>query len=168
MGARPKKHYFPIFGDILLISQPNYMSIECKCVPYGSDAYAETVALRDKILRKPLNMVFTPEQLAAEHDQVHVACYQNNVLVGCILLKPIDQRKVKMRQVAVDEALQKQGIGTKMVAFVEAWSQEQGFSLIYCHARAVAEPFYTRMNYRIVGDSFTEVGLKHWLMEKEL
>lgn len=144
------------------------MAITCKLVPYGSAAYQATVELRDKILRKPLQMVFTAEQLAAEHDQVHVACYDGEKLVGCILLKPIDQRKVKMRQVAVDEEVQKQGIGTIMVQFVETWGRQNGFQLIYCHARAVAEPFYTKLNYRIVGDSFIEVGLKHWLMEKDL
>lgn len=36
------------------------------------------------------------------------------------------------------------------------------------HARDVAKGFYRSMQYRVVGDEFTEVGIPHYHMEKEL
>jgi hypothetical protein len=47
--------------------------IHFKLVDYGSDEYKKAVALREKILRKPLGLFFTKEELEMEKEHVHIA-----------------------------------------------------------------------------------------------
>ena len=136
-------------------------------VPHGSPAYWDTVALRDLILRKPLGLTFSAEELAAEKDSHHVACHRGERLVGCLVLRPRGD-DVQMRQVAVACELQGQGIGQAMVKYSETLARQLGFRRMILHARETAVHFYEKLGYSRVGDQFEEVTLPHWAMEKFL
>lgn len=139
---------------------------QTKCVTYGSLEQQATIQLRDDILRKPLGLQFTKEQLAAESEQIHIACFEKEELVGCLILVPIGDKRLKMRQVAVKSTKQHKGIGRTMSNFCEAWAKKHKYQTIYCHARAVAVPFYEKLGYKKYGELFQEVGIDHWKMEK--
>ncbi len=141
---------------------------QIKIATHGSDLYDQTVILRDRILRKPLNMVFTEEQLAAEKDQIHIACFEGDELVGCMILVPTEDHSMKMRQVAVDNEKQSKGVGRFMSEFIETYAQARGVKRIYCNARDTAVPFYHKMGYQSFGEPFIEVGIPHTKMEKLL
>jgi predicted GNAT family N-acyltransferase len=47
-------------------------------------------------------------------------------------------------------------------------AKEHGFTKLVMHARDTAIGFYSKCGYRVVGNEFYEVGLKHFVMEKEL
>ena len=140
--------------------------ITFKLLDFNSAAQLETIELRDKILRKPLGLQFTGEQLAAEKDMFHLAGYCNDKLVCCMVLQKTENGALKMRQVAVDENQQKKGYGQLMTAWMENWAKENGFKRIYCHARDIAVPFYEKMYYKIYGERFVEVSIPHFKMEK--
>ncbi len=140
----------------------------CRPVTHGSSEYEATVALRDEVLRKPLGLKFTPEQLTAESSAYHLACYRGSELVACLVLVPGDNETIKMRQVAVAPHAQGQGIGRVLVAFAERFAREHGFREMTLHARETAVPFYEKLGYERVGDRFEEVTLPHWAMRKEL
>lgn len=135
---------------------------------FDSYDYEEMVLLRHKILREPLGLHFTQEQLSAEHDSLHLGAYVNNDLAGCLILKAMDDDRLKMRQVCVVEKFQKHGIGRRMCYFCEEYARGEGYSTLYCHARKTAAPFYDKLGYVVVGDEFEEVGLAHFLMELAL
>lgn len=139
-------------------------------VNYGTAEYEQTVWLRNEILRKPLNLHFSPEQLTAEKDQIHIACFSSitGQILACLILVPDNSTSVKMRQVAVAADFQQQGLGKKLVNFAENWAIEAGFTLMHCNARDTAVPFYHKLGYTTVGEPFTEVGIKHYYMEKVL
>ncbi len=67
---------------------------------------------------------------------------------------------------AVDNTVQKSGLGTAMLAFAEYVATKEGFEKITLHARKVALGFYEKYDYKIVGSEFTEVGISHYEMEK--
>jgi predicted GNAT family N-acyltransferase len=138
-------------------------------IEFATPEYDEAVALRYEVLRRPLGLEYTPEQLAAEYDQVHLAAYdaaQN--LVGYLNLTPADTEVVKMRQVAVAPATQGQGVGRALVAASEEKAKALGFKKIELHARETAVPFYLGLGYHSVGERFEEVTLPHFKMEKTL
>lgn len=138
-------------------------------IEFGTPLYDASVQLRDLILRRPLNLEFTAEQLASEYDSFHFAYMDEEYrMLGCLVMKPFDTETVRMRQVAVDENYQKKGIGTSMVFFVEKWARDRGFKKIILHARDNAIPFYSRLDYEIKGKAFKEVGIEHYKMEKVL
>jgi len=73
---------------------------------FGTPAYDESIRLRDDVLRKPLGLVFYAEDLAKEYNQIHIGYYENDELIGCMLLQDYGDKIAKMRQVAVAETHQ--------------------------------------------------------------
>ena len=55
-----------------------------------------------------------------------------------------------------------------LVEAAEAYAKEKGYSSIILHARQVAEPFYKKLGYYTTSSVFTEVGIPHVVMEKDI
>ncbi|MBK9108055.1 MAG: GNAT family N-acetyltransferase [Saprospiraceae bacterium] len=145
---------------------PNYYFTQ---IQYLSPAYEEAVQLRYSVLRKPLKLEFSTQQLEEEYDQFHFGVYdQNHLLWACLIFKIHDSQTLQMRQVAVDEFAQGQGIGTFMVHESEKWAKIMGFEKIILHARDIAKPFYEKLNYLADGPPFVELNIHHYNMFKNL
>lgn len=139
-----------------------------KIAEHKSLNYWKAVELRYDQLREPLGLRFTREQLLAETDDIHIIYRNGGFVLACLILTPLDDERIKMRQVAVDEELKGQGVGTIMVQFAEAHAKDLGYKTMECSARLSAVSFYEKMGYHTQGDQFHEVGIPHYLMTKEL
>jgi len=138
-------------------------------VAFGTPEFDEMLALRYKVLREPLGLDFTAEQIAAEFDSIHLACYDAEWgLHGCLTLLPLGDGEVKMRQVVVAERSQRQGIGKMLVDAAEDLARRRGFTRMVLHARETAVPFYKKLGYFAAGELFFEVGIPHFEMQKDL
>jgi len=135
---------------------------------WGSKLQIQSIGLRYEILRRPLGLFFNPEELADEHAQWHVGMTDGDRVVAVLLLKIIDGKMAKMRQVAVAETLQGKGIGKEMVRFSEALCRQNNINRIELHARETAVPFYLSLGYHTEGDTFEEVGIPHVKMSIQL
>jgi len=144
------------------------MKLESKIMEFGSIEQLQSIELRRNVLRKPLNLDFTNEELKLENNQIHVGCFYQNELVGVLILVKVSDKFLKMRQVAVKEDHQYKGIGKNMVAFSEQWANENNFNCIQLHARENAVSFYLSMNYVVINKMFLEVGIPHFAMEKNI
>lgn len=136
--------------------------------PFGSPEQVESIDLRLRVLRIPLGLGFTKEELAAEDGQVHIVALSGKDLVGCLLLRERDSFTAKMRQVAVEPSMQGKGIGRAMVEFSEEVAKRRGWNRIDLNSRDTAVDFYLRLGYERVGEPFTEVSLWHQKMAKNL
>lgn len=139
-----------------------------RIIEYGSCDYQEMVQLRDRILRQPLGLTFSPEYLRQEINDVLIGCFDNDRILGCCILTPLNDVTVQLRQMAVDNGLQGKGTGSRILAFAEAQARSNGFAELMMHARKEAAPFYTRNGYEVSGDEFEEVGIAHYEMFKRL
>ncbi|WP_281615904.1 GNAT family N-acetyltransferase [Flammeovirga sp. SubArs3] len=140
-----------------------------KEVAFNSPEHKLSVALRDEVLRKPLGLQFSEEELSEEFDSYHlVAMNDSDEVVACLVLKPITPQEVKMRQVAVREDQRGKKLGSLMVQFSEVFALDNGFELITLHAREVAEKFYVKLEYDKEGELFEEVGIPHYKFKKKL
>jgi predicted N-acetyltransferase YhbS len=137
-------------------------------VAHGSEDYARTVALRDAVLRRPLGLAFSAEELAAENESHHLVALDGAELVACLVLKPLDAARIQMRQVAVSPSWQRHGIGRRLVRFAEDRARALGYREMVVHAREAAAEFYTRLGYDRSGEPFREVGLVHFVVHKVL
>ncbi|MDF1696434.1 MAG: GNAT family N-acetyltransferase [Saprospiraceae bacterium] len=138
-------------------------------VEFNTPSYGELIYLRDLLLRKPIGLEFTPEDLSTEYNSTHIAAFSNmDELLGTLVMKPLDKHQVKMRQVAVFPFAQRKGIGQQMVAASERFAIANGFSEIVLSARVPAVPFYEKLNYEVVSDIYKEVGIDHYKMKKKL
>ncbi|MCD8528513.1 MAG: GNAT family N-acetyltransferase [Chitinophagales bacterium] len=144
------------------------MAVEIKQVKHKSKAYWQLVNLRSDVLRKPLGLVFSKEELEQEDNQWHYGIFENKHAIACMILVPQQDQKIKMRQVCTQTNRQGQGYGKMLLDYCENDALKMGFTYIYCHARLSALPFYQKENYQIKGTQFEEVGLPHYYLFKHL
>ena len=138
-------------------------------IEYASPEYDDSLRLRYRILRAPLGLDYTEEQIIEEWDSYHFGLYdQNQFLKASLTFKAIDEHTLKMRQVVVDQDVQGQGLGKILVSQAEHWALNQGFKNIELHARDTSVPFYLSMDYIAEGAPFVEVGIAHQKMEKHI
>ena len=125
------------------------------------------VVLRHRVLRAPLDLTFSAEQLAAEADQIHLALWQDDVLAGTLLLVLPDQDgEGRLRQMAIRPDRERRGLGTSLARRGEDALRRLGATSARLAARENAIGFYERLGYAAEGASFIEVTLPHRLMRK--
>src|SRR5687768_11161022 len=139
-----------------------------KIIDHGSREYQQMVQLRNDILRKPLKLTLTPEELAKEKDEILIGAFDEVKMLGCCMLITVDSSTVRLRQMAVLNNLQGKGIGRALMQFAENIARDRGFKKIIMHARKSAAGFYEKLGYQDCSGEFEEVTLPHYEMEKKL
>lgn len=139
-----------------------------KQIDHGSPEYKQMVKLRYNILRQPLGLGFTSDELEKEKNDILIAAFDDDDMLGCCMLVPVDNNTLRVRQMAVNNNLQGKGIGASIMAFAENLARDKGYSKLIMHARDSAIGFYEKFGYKVTGDSFVEVKLPHHVMEKKL
>jgi GNAT superfamily N-acetyltransferase len=139
-----------------------------KIIDYGSPEYQQMVKLRDAVLRKPLGLNFTQEDLETEKDNILIAAFEEERMLGCCMLVEERPDVVRLRQMAVLNALQGKGIGRALMNFAENIARDRGYKIVKMHARNISIGFYEKVGYRKKGDEFIEVTIPHYVMEKIL
>ncbi len=139
-----------------------------KKVIFQTALYDKVVDLREKVLRLPLGLQFSPGDLAIDRNELMYALIKADRPVACVQARPLDEVTVKIRQMAIDPAFQKQGLGKKILTEVEKELKAAGFQYIVLHARKTALDFYLKLGYQQQSGEFTEVGIPHYKMKKVL
>jgi GNAT superfamily N-acetyltransferase len=139
-----------------------------KIIDHGSKEYQQMVKLRDDILRKPLGLGFTKEELDKEKDNMLIGAFEDDDMLGCCMLVEENPGTVRLRQMAVLNDLQGKGIGRALMNFAENLARDSGYKILSMHARKNAIGFYEKMGYQITGDEFEEVTIPHYVMYKQL
>ncbi|MCF7919068.1 MAG: GNAT family N-acetyltransferase [Candidatus Cloacimonetes bacterium] len=150
----------------LEINKMNINNIQFQVIEFRSAEYRQAVYLRYKILRQPLGLHFTKEQLEEENGYIHITGEFEGKIIAYLYLIPIPENRYCMRQVAVQEDFQGLGIGRKLVEFSELIIKERHAAEMFMHARLTAIPFYEKLGYVKSGELFSAVGLPHFEMRK--
>jgi predicted GNAT family N-acyltransferase len=124
--------------------------------------------LRDEVLRAPLGLPLSEDDLKGEADQLHFGLFDDDELAACVTAIALTTDHAKIRQTAVAAAYQRQGLGRRIVMQLEAALAERGFVSLSLHARSTAVGFYQKLGYETVGDEFIEVSIPHRKMAKRL
>jgi predicted GNAT family N-acyltransferase len=139
-----------------------------KQIDHGTKEYQQMVKLRNEILRAPLGLKFSPDELEKEKDDILIGAFDDDEMLACCLLTKAGNNCLRLRQMAVQNNLQGKGIGASMMNFAELIARDKGYKKLIMHARETAIGFYEKLGYKVVGDRFTEVTLPHFIMEKKL
>ncbi len=147
---------------------------ECKApfrsaaIVYQSPLYEQELAIRQTELREPLGLDLYKEDLTHEAYCYHIGVFLKDELVGTLYLQPVSEDTRQIRQVAVKKAFQGMGAGQCMMEFAECIARDHGAQKILIHSRKAVKDFYEKLGYTTIGDEFTEVGIPHVHMEKEI
>ena len=126
------------------------------------------VNMRNEILRKPLGLNFSNDELENEKDEILIGAFEEEKMLGCCMLIKMNNKTVRLRQMAVMNNLRGKGIGRALMNFAENIARDLGYRTITMHARKTAIGFYEKLGYGVVGEEFFEVTIPHFEMQKEL
>jgi GNAT superfamily N-acetyltransferase len=139
-----------------------------KMIEFGSKEYDQMVALRHQMLRKPLGLQFTNEELAKEQSNILLGCFDEDELEGCCMLVEVAPGTIRLRQMAVLSGLQGKGIGRVLMSFAENVARDRRYRKIIMNARVSSIPFFEKLGYQVSGNEFIDLTIPHVVMEKEL
>ena len=139
-----------------------------KQIDHGTNEYQQMVELRNEILRKPLGIAFDPKELSRETEDILIAAFEEDKMLGCCLLTRVDKNSVRLRQMAVQNNLQGKGVGATMLNYAENVARDAGYKNMVMHARKTAVGFYEKLDYKVTSDEFEEITIPHCIMEKRL
>lgn len=144
------------------------MSLTVCRIAFASSDYDAAVDLRRRVLRTPLGLDFTAEQLAAEDGDIHLAAFMDGEMVATVVLTPYGDSTFKLRQMAVSPGHQGQAVGAQLLAAAEETARREAIGRIVLAARVTAQPFYEKYGYEADGEIFSEVTIPHVHMHKAI
>lgn len=130
--------------------------------------YAGEKELRNRVLRLPLGLSLSEQDLSGEDEQAHVVAVDDGgAVVGCVLVA-FPEGGAKIRQFAVEGNRRGRGIGSELLRRAEETVRSRNVRTVRLHARATARGYFEQHGYRAVSGVFTEVTIPHIAMLKEL
>ena len=138
-----------------------------KKIVFGTAEYRLECDFRHAVLREPLGLSFTSEELATEEKQLHFGLFEpEDKLIACVVAVRLSPTDARIRQMAVSPDHQRRGVGTRLMKELEEHLRSRGFRNLVLHARASALEFYEKLGYAVVGDEFIDVTIAHVRMVK--
>ena len=139
--------------------------------PPQTDAEWESYrALRWLVLRKPWGQPLAPDAGEDREDCVHAMIPGEDgraVAVGRIIFK--SDGTAQVRSMATVEHLRGQGLGQRVLEYLEQAARRRGVTSIILNARDRAVPFYARLGFEAVGEGPLLFGcIPHTAMRKQL
>jgi len=134
----------------------------------GSDLYRQALRLRQAVLREPLGLTVTEEELADDAMRQHFCAVSYGIVIGTVSLRPLGEATLQLKQMAVAEDRRREGVGKLLLDHAEGWARGAGFLRMVLNARMGAEGFYARFGYQAEGDPFDENTIPHIRMSKDL
>jgi predicted GNAT family N-acyltransferase len=143
--------------------------MELRFISIDDPRYADELELRYRVLREPLGHMRADVPFPFEHESLHlIALNDDGSVVGCVLFHPETPESGRLFQMAVVPALQRTGLGRRMVSALENELGRRGVAEVHLHARENVVPFYERLGYSAFGEPFMEVSISHRHMHKKL
>lgn len=143
--------------------------ITYKRIATADAEYAGEKALRDRVLRRPLGLSLSADDVRGEEEQIHWAALDDaGRVIGCVLLVPGAGPSGHIRQMAVEDSFRGRGVGSALMARAEETARGLGLRRLVLGARQYACGFYEKLGYRVTSKPYLRVTIPHMDMEKEL
>lgn len=139
-----------------------------KIIKWNSDEYWAGISLRNKLLKttaKKEKILTIPIE---EKNDSHVAALDGDQVIGTLIISKADQQSAQIKQVAVNNAYQGEGVGKKMLVFAERVLRITGFNKVFLLGRSQAWGFYVRAGYQEFGRAYYDGKVLLKGFEKEL
>lgn len=144
------------------------MFLSFKIIEYASQEYQKSLLLREEVMRKPLGIQLSDEDIRYDYKRIHIGgYYENELICGCSL--GIFHRKIAhIYSVFVKQELQNQGIGQLLMTFAENYTKSNGVTRLYVEGRKAAKGFYLKCGFSPCGNEYTDMNILHQDMRKDI
>lgn len=144
------------------------MNVKMKNIEYGSQEYERSIDIRNEVFRKPWGLDIRDEDLTADKDMDMYGAYLNDEMIATIFLTQDDEETARIKSVAILEEYQKKGLGKFLMEYVEDIARKRGYKKVNLMGRVSVEGFYTKLDYKTIGEAFDYHTIPHIDMEKNL
>ncbi len=120
--------------------------------------------------------VFVAEQSVPAEEELddedatatHVIARHNELVIGTGRLLIRAEGTCQIGRMAVDQPWRRQGVGGRLLLYLEQEARSQGMSQVMLHAQEYVKGFYAAHGYLERGELFLEAGIPHIEMRKEI
>lgn len=142
-------------------------SLQIKTVNY-QDETAAIEYIRTKVFQEEQGVAAELEFDGLDSSAIHFLAYLNNEAVGTARIREIKANITKIERVAVLSCARKQGIGKKLISTALETIAQQNKTMAIVHSQEYIAPLYQQLGFEIVGEKFSEAGIAHVKMIKQL
>ena len=143
------------------------MSFEVK--PLNSHEETEAVRLlRTRVFVDEQGVSPKLEKDAFDDVAIHAVAYKDGVVVGTGRLILDTPTEARIGRMAIEVSFRRSGLGSAVLAFLENEARVRGIIMIVLDAQYYEKNFYYNHGYCQRGDSFTEAGMLHIEMTKDI
>jgi predicted GNAT family N-acyltransferase len=118
----------------------------------------DIIDLRDRILIRGTHRISADFEGDREAETRHYGAFEDQTCVACVSLMKSEWEGTpawQLRGMAVEEGWQGQGLGRKLLHFLEADVRaSDGPNIMWCNAREPAVAFYERMGWSTASERF--------------
>lgn len=144
------------------------MDIVMKEIQYGSEEYELTIHLRNEVFRKPWGLDIKDDDLSEDKEMDIYGAFSGDKLIGTVFLTEHEEGVARVRNVAIYDDYQGQGLGKYLMDFIEDVAREKGYKKSFLMGRTRVEDFYKRLGYKTIGEPYDHKSVPHVDMIKNL
>lgn len=133
----------------------------------GEHELAEALRLRHEVFCVEQGVPEREELDGRDGEGIHLVALGGGELLGTCRVLMVG-RTAQFSRLAVRPSARRRGIATALLEEAEAQTRAAGGRRMVLHAQTYARSLYERAGYRPRGGVFTEAGIEHIAMEKEL
>lgn len=98
----------------------------------------------------------------------HLIAFLDEKAVGTARIRFLEGQTAKVERVAVLTEFRGQGIGRRLMDYIETFLAERQVTEVYMHAQKPVREFYQKLGFVLEGKEFEEAGIPHITMRKLL
>ena len=141
--------------------------IKTKTVQY-KDEITAIKHIRTKVFQEEQGVSAELEFDGLDPDATHLLAYIKDKAVGTTRIREIDRHTTKIERLAVLPQARKQGVATQLMFAALNIISEQNKTTVVVHAQEYIAPLYQQLGFAIIGEKFSEAGIDHVKMVKQL
>ncbi len=137
--------------------------------------FVETEAELEGAVNVRMRVFVVEQQIPPEEEMddadataTHAIALNGRQIIGTGRLLYLDDGGAQIGRMAVDRQFRRQGVGGRILAFLEEEARAQGVSGCLLHAQEYVKAFYAGCGYVEHGELFQEADIPHIEMRKEL
>ena len=133
----------------------------------GRRELAAAMKLRHEVFCVEQGVPTHEESDGRDREGVHLVAVRGRQLLGTCRLLMVGPT-AQLSRLAVSRSARRTGIATALLEAAEVETRAVGGQRLVLHAQTYARELYDRTGYRARGRAFTEAGIEHIAMEREL
>ena len=143
------------------------MSFEVKMLSSHQEAEAVRL-LRTRVFVEEQGVPPKLEMDEFDDVAIHAVAYKCGAVVGTGRLILNTPTHAHIGRMAIEASSRRTGIGSAVLVFLENQARTKGIIKVSLHAQYYVKNFYSNHGYCQLGDTFTEAGILHVQMTKDI